>query len=118
MKSTDLLADGKQSLILHPIIFFNLFNLLLIYYRFDNLCKKAEELEVEDDAEVNMHLQKFVPFSKDDVETLSHIKVYETPGKKIKRKLLGLSSAINTTHTSKTNFVVESIGEVWSNLIG
>jgi hypothetical protein len=47
----------------------------LIFSRFDNLCEKAQELEVEDDDEIDTHLQKFVPFSKDDVETLSHIKV-------------------------------------------
>ena len=46
-----------------------------MFYRFDNLCEKAQELEVEDDDEVNTNLEKFIPFSKDDVETLSHVKV-------------------------------------------
>jgi hypothetical protein len=47
-------------------------------FRFVRLCEKAEELTIEDDNEVDIHLQKFVPFSKDDVETLSHIKVVIT----------------------------------------
>ena len=47
----------------------------MFYIRFDNLCAKAQELEVEDDDEVNTNLEKFIPFSKDDVETLSHVKV-------------------------------------------
>ena len=46
-----------------------------MFYRFDNLCEKAQGLEVEDDDEVNTNLEKFIPFSKDDVETLSHVKV-------------------------------------------
>ena len=50
-------------------------NKFLITFRFDNLCEKAQELTVEDDNEVDIQLRKFIPFSKDDVETLSHIKV-------------------------------------------
>ena len=33
------------------------------------------DLDVDDDDEVSTLLEKFAPFSKDDVETLAHVKV-------------------------------------------
>ena len=44
-------------------------------FRFEALCEQAEDIDVEDDEEVNDMLQKFEPFSKDDLETLTHVKV-------------------------------------------
>ena len=43
--------------------------------RFELLCDQAMDLDVDDDDEVSTLLEKFAPFSKDDVETLAHVKV-------------------------------------------